>query len=150
MEDDDDSSPLSPGLPPYLPFGTIFHVPSRTDLLEHAREKVDRMRQATLEKVQSAVDLAELARDTSTTTLRRVRSQSYSHLQDAYSVAELHVQRSFTSVTTGRAFLNSIVMLVVFPLRCVAAAIWAIMSRPSESAIIAQRAADDRRRHKME
>ena len=127
-------------IPPYLPFGTQFRVPTPASIMAIARDHALIVRTHTLNRVNSAFELADLARQHSAATFKR--ASSYSML-DALAVkrVEEHVQRSWRVVIAMRAAMVSCVNMLLLPFigaRAFLAALWAIVGRPAEDQSIAE------------
>ncbi|KAG8467597.1 hypothetical protein KFE25_006649 [Diacronema lutheri] len=140
-------------LPPFLPFGTEFRVPTASGLMALARQHSETLRTSTMQRVHSAFELAAVAREQSQQTLRRASSFTMLPLADAASALQQQheeiVQRSWRLVRAVRTAVMTAVAVALFPwhvLCTVATAFWAILCRPSESMTIAQSAARDARR----
>lgn len=141
-------------LPPFLPFGVDFRVPTTADVLAVVHQHAEFVRTHTMHRVNSAFELADLARMQSVATIETLqRTRSFSMLKERHTVfrakVEEHVERSWALAARGRACLVAAFNVLAFPWRCarsVVVALWAILSRPDEAKWIAECAARDARR----
>lgn len=140
-------------LPPFLPFGVDFRVPTTADMLAVVHQHAEFVRSSTMHRVNSAFELADMARMQSVATINTLqRTRSFSMLKERHTVlratVEQHVERSWALARAARGVVFAAFNVVAFPFSCTRAvfvALWAILSRPDEAKWIAECAAHDAR-----
>lgn len=141
-------------LPPFLPFGVDFRVPTTADMLAVVHQHAEFVRSSTMHRVNSAFELADMAKMQSLATMETLqRTRSFSMLKERHTVfcakVDEHVERSWALARAARGCVVAAFAVFTFPLSCaraVAVALWEIFSRPDEAKYIAECAARDARR----
>ncbi|KAJ1623821.1 hypothetical protein T492DRAFT_1148309 [Pavlovales sp. CCMP2436] len=133
-------------VPPYLPFGSVFRVAMPVgEIIALAQQHIEVVCTQTMFRVNSAFELADMARQQSSATMRRATSNLELTMLTAHEELrekiDEQVQRSWRLAQAARGALSLSMNFFLFPFHLtvsLGAAVWAIIRRPSEIMDVAE------------